>query len=158
MSQLIRQHIIAATLALIVFFTALPFAESVINLHYKAQSAIEWENVKILNDVVYPGDIIEVVYKAKVNKLCPADLRGFIVAPDGTVPIRYPIVAGGYTKPTEEPTEIKVKVVMPLTSDPGLAPLVSGEYAYRAIATRYCPEGIEEDTDVPEAKFKLVLK
>jgi hypothetical protein len=155
MSVKFQQHAIAATLALLVFLTTWPVVESVIRGVERSQSAIEWHGVEVVTKTVRPGDNLEIVYHATVNKQCPADLRGFLVAPDGAVPVRYPVVAGGYSKPSDLPVEVRVKVKVPETSDPGLAALVSGEYIYRTLATRYCPDGVEEDHEVPDARFKL---
>lgn len=155
MSLKIRQHMLAATLALIAFFAFLPFLETVMRGVDRAQSAIDWHGVETITKTVRPGDFLEIVYGATINKQCPADLRGFLVAPDQTVPVRYPVVAGGYSKPSDDPVEIRVKVKVPETADPGLAPLAPGEYIYRTLATRYCPDGVEEDHDVPDARFNL---
>jgi hypothetical protein len=151
----IMQHATAALLALLVFFTSLPFLETVVRGIDRQTLAIEWHGVEVVTKTVRPGDFLEVVYGATVNKQCPADLRGFLVAEDGTVPVRYPIVAGGYSKPSADPVEIRVKVKVPETADPGLAPLHTGEYIYRTLATRYCPDGVEEDIGVPDARFNL---
>lgn len=158
MAQKLKQNLIAATLALIAFFTFLPFAETVWRGVERNQSAIDWHGVETITKTVRPGDNLEIVYGATINKQCPADLRGFLVAPDGSVPVRYPVVAGGYAKPSDAPVEIRVKVKVPETADPGLAPLVTGEYIYRTLATRYCPEGVEEDHDVPDARFNLEVE
>lgn len=158
MAVALRHHAIAAALALIAFFTALPFIQAVWKLTDDAQPAIEWHGVETVTKTVRPGDILEIVYGATINKQCPADLRSFLVSEDGAVPVRYPIVAGGYSKPSDEPLSIRVKVVVPKMSDPGLAPLKTGEYFYRTIATRYCPEGIQEDTSIPEARFNLKVE
>lgn len=37
----------------------------------------------------------------------------------------------------------------------GQPPFRSGPMVYRTIVTRYCPEGIEEDTSIPDVKFYL---
>jgi hypothetical protein len=155
MSLKIMQHGVAAMLALIVFFTSLPFVEAVLRGVDRQTSAIEWHGVEVVTKTVRPGDFLEIVYGATVNKQCPADLRGFLVADDGTVPVRYPIVAGGYSRPSDEPVEIRVRIKIPQTADPGLAPLHDGEYIYRTLATRYCPDGVEEDIVVPDARFNL---
>jgi hypothetical protein len=155
MTTIVRQHALAATLAIIAFFAFLPFLETVVRGFERNQSAIDWHGVETITKTVRPGDMLEIVYGASINKQCPADLRGFLVAPDGTVPVRYPVVAGGYSKPSDLPVEIRVKVKVPETADPGLAPLASGEYVYRTLATRYCPDGVEEDHDIPDARFNL---
>jgi len=153
----IRQHAVAAMLALITFFVSLPFFETVMRGIDRAQAAIEWHGVEVVTKTVRPGDNLEIIYGATINKQCPADLRSFLVAPDGAVPVRYPVVAGGYSKPSDLPVEIRVKVKVPETADPGLAPLISGEYIYRTLATRYCPDGVEEDSHVPDARFNLEI-
>jgi hypothetical protein len=151
----VQLHLIPALLACIVFFTTIPFVESVIRIHHRTTAAIEWHGVNVVTGTVKPGDVLELVYTLTVNKQCPADLRAFIVAPDGTVPIRIPTIAGGYARPSEVPVEIKVKIPVPKTSDPGLGPLQSGLHTYRATATRYCPDGVEDDNSIPDATFTL---
>lgn len=155
MKRHMKNNLAPALLACIVFFTALPFIESLARVHSRAQAAIDWHGVEVITKVVRPGSPLELVYSATINKQCPSDLRGFFVAPDGSVPIRLPTVAGGYARPSAGPVEIRVKLAMPRGSDPGLAPLEGGEYIYRAIATRYCPDGVEDDNAIPEAKFQL---
>lgn len=155
MKYLVRTNIIPALLAFLVFFTTLPFIESIIRITSRAQAAIEWHGVEVLTKVVRPGGNLELVYSATINKQCPSDLRAFIVAPDGTVPIRFPTVAGGYARPAGAPVEIRVRLPIPEQSDPGLAPLVSGEHIYRTTVTRYCPDGVENDNSVPDAKFMM---
>lgn len=117
--------------------------------------AIEWQGVEVLTKLVRPGDQIEMIYTARIHRQCPSDLRGFIVAHDGTVPVRYPVVSGGYTEPSEDPVRIRVSITVPLRSDPGLSPMHSGQHVYRMIATRYCPSGIEIDNAVPDVPFLL---
>lgn len=117
--------------------------------------AITWHGVEVISGTVKPGDVLTLVYTATINKQCPSDLRGFLVAPDGTVPVRLPITNGGYSRPSDGPINIRVSILIPKTSDPGLAPLVSGIYTYRAVATRYCPDGVEEDSTIPDALVDL---
>lgn len=155
MKRAIASHAVPALLACIVFFTTLPFVESLARFHERSRTAIDWHGVEVISRVVRPGGELELVYSATINKQCPSDLRGFFVAADGTVPIRLPTVAGGYARPSAKPVEIRVKLSVPEKSDPGLAALQSGEYTYRAIATRYCPDGVEDDNDIPDAKFQL---
>lgn len=142
-------------MAFIIFMTTLPFIESIMRYHSAAQAAITWHGVEVVSKVIRPGDNLELVYSATINKQCPSDLRAFIVAPDGSVPVRYPTVAGGYARPSDLPVEIRVKVRVPPHADPGLASFVSGEHIYRATATRYCPDGVENDNSVPDAAFTL---
>lgn len=155
MKRTIASHAVPALLAVIVFFTTLPFMESLTRAYDRTQEAITWHGVEVITKVVRPGGTLELLYSATINKQCPSDLRGFFVASDGSVPIRMPPVAGGYARPSPDPVEIRVKVAVPKDSDPGLAPLRSGEYTYRAIATRYCPRGIEDDNGIPDARFRL---
>lgn len=120
-----------------------------------AGPAVEWDGVEVLTRTVQPGGKLEMIYTATIHRQCPAELRGFIGAPDGTVPIRFPIVAGGYTIPAEEPVQIRVSITLPHQADPGLGPLQSGPHVYRTLATRYCPGGTETDSAVPDAEFYL---
>ncbi len=117
--------------------------------------AITWHGVTATPKTVRPGDSLDVIYTATVHRQCPSDIRGFIFAPDGTVPVRFPVVSGGYSRPAESRTEIRVRVVIPDRSDPGLAPLRSGPHIYRNLVTRYCPSGIEIDAAVPDVPFNL---
>lgn len=117
--------------------------------------AVKWQGVDVVSKIVHPGGTIEVVYTALIQRQCPSELRGFVVAPDGTVPVRFPPVSGGYTEPTDEPVNIRVSITMPARADTGLSKLSSGEHVYRTVATRFCPEGVEVDNDVPDAKFYL---
>lgn len=118
--------------------------------------AIEWRGVIVHTPVVRPGGTLKLTYTAIVNRSCPADLRGFIVAPNGTYPVRFPVIRGGYTPPSDgELVEIPVEVQIPATSDSGLPPFVSGPHIYRTAATRYCPYGFEDDWNVPDAEFML---
>lgn len=148
-------HIIPALLAMVVFFTTLPFIESVVRLHDRTREAITWHSVKVVTPVVSPGETLEVVYSATINKQCPSDVRGFFVAPDGSVPVRMATTAGGYARPSDGPVDVRVKLLVPVMSDSGLAPLQSGEYIYRTLVTRYCPDGVEDDNSVPDVKFRL---
>ena len=157
----VKLHLLPAVLALIVVFVTVPFIESTLRIYKSQTTAIDWYGVKVNNpnNTVKLGDILSITYKAKINKQCPSDLRGFLVfEEDHTVPVRFPTLAGGYAKPSEGPTDINVKIPMPLISDAGLVPLKSGEYIYRTIATRYCPEGVEEDIKIPDAHFNLEVK
>lgn len=151
----VQLHLIPALLAAIVFFTTLPFIESAMRIYDKQQPAIEWHSANVVNKVVRPGEVLEIIYTLTVHKQCPSDLWAFIVAPDGTVPVRIPTIAGGYARPSDEPIQITVKIPVPRTADPGLAPLASGKHIYRATATRYCPDGVETDSSIPDAAFML---
>ncbi|MEN6306079.1 MAG: hypothetical protein ABFD96_25360 [Armatimonadia bacterium] len=158
MRRFVQQHLVPAVLACIVFFTTLPFIESVLRLKSRAQAAIDWQGVEVITRSVKPGGVLEVVYTAQINKTCPSELRSVIVAPDGSVPVRFPTVAGGYTRPSPQPVEIRVRLPVPPQSDPGLAPLQSGQHIYRTTAIRYCPEGVAEDLDIPDAPFWLQVE
>lgn len=155
MIRRVLPHAVPALLALIVFFTTLPFLESVLRFHDRTVEAITWHGVEVVTKTVNPGGELEVVYTATINKQCPSDLRSFFVASDGTVPIRLPTVAGGYARPSDGPVEIRVRIHVPEAADPGLAPIKNGEYIYRTLATRYCPDGVEDDNHIPDAKFYL---
>ncbi len=155
MAHVMRSHILPIILAFILFVMSVNSLDQVDKWWARQTPAISWQGVEVMTQTVSPGGVLTVDYTATINKQCPADLRGFIEAPDGTVPIRFPVVAGGYAKPTEEPRNIRVSVTIPETSDPGLAPLKSGPHIYRTVATRYCPEGVEEDASVPDVPFFL---
>lgn len=118
-------------------------------------AAIEWVGVTVHTPVVKPGETLRITYRAIVHRSCPADLRGFVIAPDGTFPVRFPTVRGGYTQPSESETDIPVSIPIPPMADPGLEPLRSGPHIYRTVATRYCPYGFEEDYQIPDARFQL---
>lgn len=158
MKTFVMRNSLPAFLALIVVLVAFPFFESISRIYSNTVPAIEWHGVEVITKVVQPGDNLELLYSATINKQCPSDLRGFVVASDGTVPIRFPTVAGGYAMPSEKPVEIRVRLQLPKTSDNGLAPLQTGEYIYRTISTRYCPNGVEYDNNIPDAKFSMEVR
>jgi hypothetical protein len=153
--SLIKQHFIPALLAAITVFTIVPFIISVLHFSNSIRPAVVWHGVTVNTPVAAPGDILTLVYRATINRSCPSDIRGFIIAPDGTVPVRFPTVFGGYTLPSEDPMDIKVSILIPQRADLGLAPFVDGDYIYRTLVTRYCPNGVEQDHYVPDAKFAL---
>jgi hypothetical protein len=151
------QHLVPAMLALVFVMTIVPAFESGSRFWTRAESAIDWLGVTVKTPHVRPGDELRIVYLAKVNKQCPSDIRGFIVAEDGTVPVRLPVVSGGYTKPSDTIIEIPVTIKLPLRADAGLEDLKTGHYKYRSIVTRYCYDGVEEDNHTPDAEFHLQL-
>lgn len=153
MKKAIIGNLIPALLAIIVFCVSLPFYESAARLFRTHTRAVEWDGVRVITPTVGPGGVLELAYRAKINKQCPSDLQGFLIEEDGSVPVRLPLVAGGYRPPGDDFEEIRVKIQVPFTSDPGLAPLRAGKYTYRAIATRYCTEGVEQDREIPDATF-----
>lgn len=155
MKNAIIRNIIPAFLALIAFMVLFPAYESISRLIASQSRAIDWFGVQVLTPTVTPGGTLELVYKARINKQCPSDLQGFLVADDGSVPVRFPVVAGGYRPPSEHIEEIKVKVQIPLNSDPGLAPLEAGRFTYKVISTRYCLDGVEQDRSIPPASFTI---
>ena len=155
MSHMIRVQAVPAMLALILFTVLLNAAETVNRWIERQTVAISWTAVNVETPVVGPGDMLSMTYTATINKQCPADLRGFLVAPDGSVPVRFPVVAGGYSRPSTDPKPIRVAIAIPKASDPGLGPLAPGRYVYRTVATRYCADGVEYDTSIPDASFVL---
>ena len=155
MQQILKSNALPMVLAGILFVMTLNSIDQVDRWFERQMPAITWHSVEVKTPVVRPGEELALIYRATVNKTCAADLRGFIDAPDGSVPIRFPITKGGYAKPAPEPQEIPVRILIPPTSDPGLASLKSGPHAYRTNVTRYCPEGTEEDASVPSAHFML---
>ena len=155
MKKAIVGNLVPLLLALIFFMGTWPFVESVSRFWTSHTSAIEWQGVRVETPVVAPGGVLSLVYRAKINKQCPSDLRGFLIEEDGSVPVRLPIIAGGYRPPNDDFVEIRVKIQVPTNSDPGLAPLTDGKYTYRATATRYCPDGVELDTAIPDAPFTI---
>lgn len=157
MKQILQRQLFPAVMAAMFVFTIIPFVDSVMRIYYHQMNAVDWHGVEVITKEVRPGADLEMIYSAVINKQCPSDLRGFLIAPDGTVPVRFPTVIGGYARPTPDPVEIKVKIRIPEHADAGLAPLKDGEYTYRAIATRYCAEGIEYDNKIPDANFEMVI-
>jgi hypothetical protein len=128
---------------------------SILNWWHARGQAIDWLGVKVLTPVVRPGGILRITYTAVVHRQCPSDLRTFIVAPNGALPVRFPTVRGGYTPPSDGPVDILVEVQIPTSADPGLAPFTSGPHVYRTVATRYCAHGFEDDVAIPDARFLL---
>ena len=157
MSIMLARHVLPATLALILVMVSLNAFRVLNDWRQTFTPAITWHSVDVLTPKVSPGGELRLIYHMTVNKTCPADIRGFMVAPDGSVPIRLPVTPGGYTKPSDGPVEAHVNINIPNEADKTLLPLVSGRYAYRVMVTRYCPEGIENDMAVPDAEFEMVL-
>jgi hypothetical protein len=153
--SVLKYHILPALLAAIMVFTIVPFIVSVLHLRDAFGPAVSWHGVTVTTPVVAPGSVLGIVYRATINRACPSDIRGFLVAPDGTVPVRFPTVFGGYTLPADGPVDIKVSILIPQRADVGLAPLGDGDYVYRVLVTRYCPAGVEHDHFVPDARFTL---
>jgi len=151
----LASNVLPAAIALLLAMAAINSAEVVHKWWDRRGPAITWHGVKVSPEIVRPGDAIEITYTATVHRQCPSDIRGFIFAPDGTVPVRFPVVSGGYTRPTDGSTEIRVRLVIPEYADAGLAPLRSGQHIYRNLITRYCPSGIEVDAAVPDVPFNL---
>lgn len=157
---MIRQvslHLLPAMLAAIMVFTVLPFIETSLRIASASTPAIEWHGIVGATPEVSPGGILQITYKATVNKQCPSDIRGFLIAPDGTVPVRFPTLFGGYTRPADGPVDIRVAIPIPKQTDRGQAPFIAGEYIYRTLVTRYCADGVEDDHSVPDVKFNLRL-
>ena len=155
MPVLLRSHILPLILAAILFIVSLNSIESIHRWMERQQPAIQWHGVETITKTVAPGQVLTIEYSATVHKQCPSDLRTFLIAEDGSVPVRFPTVAGGYSLPSDGPRNIRVNILLPQASDPGLAPLHTGPHVYRTLATRYCPEGVEEDVSIPDAPFRL---
>ena len=155
MARIFSSHVVPAILAGILFAVTINSLETGRIWWNRSTEAIDWQGVEVMTEKVSPGGTLTAEYTAVVNKQCPSDLRGFLVAEDGTVPVRFPIVTGGYAKPSRDPIKIRVSITIPKTSDPGLAPMKSGPYLYRTLATRYCPEGVQDDVHIPDAPFTL---
>lgn len=153
--KIVRLNFVPALLALILLFVTVNASEQALKWWREYTPAIEWQGVEVTQTTVQPGGELMVIYTAVVHKQCPSDLHSFIVAPDGSVPIRYPVVAGGYSKPSDGPIRIRVSVTVPPSADEGLRPLVSGPHVYRTLAVRYCADGVEQDSSVPDAPFML---
>lgn len=157
MSRVAQAHMVPAMLALILFTVILTAVDTVSNWISHQTSAVSWGEVAVETPTVRPGTVLAMTYTVHINKQCPAELRGFLVAPDGSVPVRFPVVAGDYTKPADGPSRIRVAIVIPDQPDPGLAPFVQGRYVYRTIATRYCADGVEQDTSIPDVPFQMEM-
>lgn len=155
MKDFIARHFVPFMLAILFLFVILPFFESASRIVNSYERAIDWKGVEVITPKIAPGDTLELVYWATINKQCPSDIRGFLIADDGSVPVRFPTVAGGYAKPDDDELSIRVNIAIPKKSDSGLAPLKTGRYIYRSVSTRYCPNGIEDDNATPDAEFYL---
>lgn len=155
MSKVLYGHVVPALLALIAVMVLITSGEQIRKWWGIYTPAIKWQGAKVITPKVKPGEVLTIEYTALINKQCPSDLRGVIFAPDGSAPIRFPVTKGGYTKPSDEVAKVRVSILIPTNSDPGLAPLASGRHIYRSFATRYCPDGVEEDAAIPDAVFQL---
>lgn len=123
---------------------------------YESQPPIEWIGAEAITKVVKKGDIFRAKYKAIVYKQCPADLTHFLVAPDGTSPVRFDDTRGGYRIPTDgKETEINFSIQIPIKAFDPLVPYPPGVYTYRVIAKRYCGMEPYLDNGIPDVKFKL---
>lgn len=155
MTRFVTSNFVPATLALLLVMVMALSGEQIRKWWGASTPAIDWQGVEVLTKTVHPGGVLTLVYTATINKQCPADLRGFLVDAQGNTPVRFPVVAGGQTKPTEAPVKIRVSITVPPSPDAGLAPYRSGPHIYRTSSTRYCPDGIEEDDRIPDAPFTL---
>jgi hypothetical protein len=156
MTKAIRDHFVPALLAVIVFFVTLPFVETVMRYYTRLVPPIDWHSVKVISKSVSPGDELELIYIATVNKQCPSELRSFLIAEDGSAPVRFPPRLGGYTSPSMgKPVDIPVKVLIPQSGEFVVGKLTSGKYTYRTIGLRYCPDGMVQDVKIPDATFYL---
>lgn len=152
----IARHALPAALALLIVMVGINTIRTVSYWWRELTPPITWGPVRLVTPTVRPGGELKMIFTHTINRQCPADLRRFLVAPDGSVPVRYPTIAGGYTKPTDGPVDTLVSLIIPTQSDNGLQPLHSGKYIYRAMAIRFCPEGIQEDRNIPDVPFDLV--
>jgi hypothetical protein len=153
----VKLNIVMALLALVIVMVAASLIDLVRREIETSRPAIEWHGVRVLTETVRPGGTLEMIYSATVHRTCPADVRGFLVAEDGSAPVRFPTLSGGYSLPSDGPTDIRVAVRIPPAADPGLKPLETGRHVYRTVATRYCSQGVEQDTAIPDAPFMLLV-
>lgn len=151
----LMSRIFPPVMALILALAAINSADVIRKWWEGTGPAIQWLGVEVLSKTVKPGGNIEMIYTARIHRQCPSDIRGFIVAEDGTVPVRFPVLAGGYVEPSDAPVQIRVSIVMPTRSDMGLSELRSGPHIYRTLVTRYCAAGTEVDNFVPDVAFFL---
>lgn len=158
MARLIKQHAIAAALALIIFLTALPFIQSIMFYVNEEGPAYEWFSARVLTPVVRPGETLKFEYTRIHRHQCPADLRRYIVRPaDDEILVRFPVITGGGRLPEEKPKTVEFEAVIPPMMDNN-KPWVSGEYIYRMTAVRFCNNSIEYDTKVPDVRFTLKVE
>lgn len=156
MNVFVRQNVMPATVGLLMAVLIINSFPIWRDFFARFTRAITWDGVVVSTPVVSPGGTLIIKYRAIVNKQCPSDLRTFIIAPDDTAPVRFPPIFGGYVRPSNgEWRDINVSIVIPQTPDASQPNWIDGEYIYRTIATRYCPEGVEVDSNVPDVKFKL---
>ena len=155
MTAFTRQHLLPASIALILTILIVNSSTFWRDIYYRTIRCITWGEAVLATPVVAPGETLKITYQVKVNKQCPSDLRTFIMAPDGSAAVRFPPIFGGYNRASGEWQEIKVSVVVPPTPDPSQPNWIEGDYIYRTIATRYCPEGVEVDAAVPDVPFRL---
>lgn len=155
MKKIVVKNVIPFLLALIMFMTTLPFFESIMRLLDQYEPAVEWEGYYLIDKTVKPGGSLHIVYRAQINKQCPAEIRSFLISADGSAVVRFPVLSGGYTRPVHGTVDIPVTIKIPFSADAGLEEFRSGYYIYRTSITRFCPEGIEEDNGTPDVTFYL---
>ena len=155
MSQFVEKHFLPALIGTVLAIVVVNSYPAWRNLYVSLEPAITWGGVEVLTPVVRPGETLKVVYRVKVNRQCPAELQRFIMTPDGAAPVRFDPLPGGYTHASPDWNTVPVSFTVPLHPDPGQPDWKSGEYLYRSVATRYCPEGTEIDDKAPDVKFKL---
>ena len=156
----VYRHIIAAMIAMTLFLVGTIAWQQFTIAYESTIPAVEWSSkVVVHTPIVKPGDTLRMTYTLKVNKVCPADIRGFIMDEKGYPPVRYPLLSGGYVKQTNgKYVDIDINVIVPLGPDAGLESFKPGRYFYRQIVTRFCAEGIQEDVGAPDAPFRIELQ
>ena len=152
MTTRLYQHLIAATLAVLVFLTTLPFIDSVLRYTEDEGPAIEWKSAKTLTPVVRPGGLLEFEYTRQHIYQCPADLRRFIMTPNEDIKARLPVIPGGARMAEDTVKTVQSSVRLPLTTDSG-DPWTSGPYLLRMTAVRFCKHEIQYDTSIPDVFF-----
>jgi hypothetical protein len=154
MTTRLYQHLIAATLAVIVFMTTLPFIDSVLRYAEDDEPAIAWRSARVLTPVVRPGDLLKYEYTRQHLHQCPADLRRFIMTPNEDIVVRFPVIPGGARSAEDEVKTVQSSVRLPPMLDSG-APWTSGPYLLRMTAVRFCKTAIQYDTSIPDVFFTV---
>ena len=157
MIRFVRSQAMPASVGLILAILLINSAPHWWSLYTSTVPAIKWIDARVLTPVVAPGETLKIAYRSIVNKQCPSELRTFILAADGSSPVRFPPLAGGYSHASDTVRDIQVSILIPLEPDASQPKWVDGEYIYRTTAMRFCGDSVQIDNDIPDVAFRLAV-